>query len=489
VKRAAVAMVLGLLAAHCAGGSGDSAPAPVGKRADDGGLNQANQDGAAPNEKDAACAGHDATDDPDDDGLDTNCDGADGIVGKDIYLSTIAGADTNAATPTAPLRTIAAATTLATRTHGRILVASGQYPVEKLSTTGGWAIYGGYVPSFLGKPKRDVTVLAAPPSGLFIDGVDQGSFAHLTVQSDVASDANHRSTHGIRSRAKALVLDDVIVAAGEAMHATAGKPGDPGDPDASQCASAPRSSWPAGASGDLGAPRAPADGTAGTAGITGSSGTARLVLKDESVALSDDAALGGADATRGAPGGPGGAGTLNNVQYNGATYSTVDVGSGISGVGGCPGNPGGPGQSGGAAAALLVLDGAVHATRSVFRTGAGGTGGDGGVGGAGGDGAFGSAPNIISYPTLPLAGECKTPGDDHLGRSCAAYGGRGGTGGTGGTGGAGAGGWTLGIVTATSAVANLDPSTTFELGRPGEGGASDHGRAPSGKSAPTFALP
>ena len=104
--------LLALSSTHC--GSGASSTAGQDSDNDAGSsTSQIDTDGGGAD----ACTAMGATDDPDDNGIDANCDGADGIVGVDVYVSSASGLDTNVGTPTAPLGTLAAAITLAGTRH------------------------------------------------------------------------------------------------------------------------------------------------------------------------------------------------------------------------------------------------------------------------------------------------------------------------------------------------------------------------------------
>jgi hypothetical protein len=446
-----------------------------------------------------ACGG---TDDPDDEGLDTNCDGVDGVVGRDTYVDDATGSDSNPGTPTRPMKTIAAAVTAAGSTKGRVLVARGSYGFDKdtLAVPGTWSLYGGYPSSFAGTPKRQLTVLNAGAAGLLVDAADDAKLVHMTIVGASGTD-KQLTSHALRAKAKRLVLDDVVVQAGDGL---SGLPGVPGAPGASGLWG---HSATAGAGGDrtpmdCGTPtdsynatgaqdpfanaagKPPAnltthtfasngdDGIAGTDGLNG----ARMPVLTSDVLGWKPGLPGGSDATAGF-GGAGGADTWSPTTYY--------LYGGGGGAGGCAGKGGGGGEGGGGSVAIVVLDGTLEITRSVLQTGFGGTGGAGGVGGAGGAGGWGGKPSQPGK-SFPDADKCTTA-TDPSGYGCVAYGGRGGTGGDGGHGGGGAGGWTLGIVTVKSAVASVDSVTTIKLGKPGTGGASGaSGRAPDGESRGTF---
>jgi len=125
-----------------------------------------------------------------------------------------------------------------------------------------------------------------------------------------------------------------------------------------------------------------------------------------------------------------------------------------------------------------VLSGKVTVTRSLLATGFGGNGGDGGFGGDGGRGGPGGAPQKGRYGPIPA----------DLSSYTSAIGGAGGQGGKGGRAGAGAGGWTIAVLTAAGAAADVATTTQFQLGKPGVGGQSASGVGPIGQKQTIYRL-
>jgi hypothetical protein len=435
---------------------------------------------------DGGCTPTDTLDDPDDDGVDANCDGADGVVGKDVYVDATTGLSTNPGTPKAPLATLEQGIKLAVSRSGRVLVAAGTYTLDKLDASGEWKVLGGYDASFRGKPSRTLTTLNVPSTGLVLSAASRATLAHLTILGANADAKTPPSAHALRTSVEDLLLDDVLVRAGDARSGVDG-----------------------------------ADGALGLAGATGKPG---MVSIGNGQTLCADGAFGGTKTigamggsaspdgkpagVGGSPGGNGGDGLhgadgLDAVRtprlkagllewasakpglgdgtpgYGGAGGANKDVGGyvgilkgGQGGNGGCPGHGGDGAESGGGSAAIVLLGGKVTVKRSELRTGVGGNGGNGGVGGAGGAGGKGGAK------------QCASPD----GTLCGSDGGNGGSGGKGGHGGGGGGGWTLGIVTTGTATATTDPSTTFLLGAPGVGGEGAAGYAAGGDKRNTLKL-
>jgi hypothetical protein len=468
---------------------------------DDGGWNTTPTHG---NDGGDACA---ATDPPDDQGIDSNCDGADGVIGKDVYVDAAGGQDSNEGSPSAPLRTLGAALKLATSRGGSVLVDAGTLQDSDLSAPGTWAIYGGYSTTFIGAPQRAVTTVTPSSTGLLVENATSARLAHLTVQSQApATTSDPLSTYGLRTSAQKLALDDVDIQAAPASSGTSGAPGSPGAAGGNSSSALPwKCNGVAIPNWSIGARFASPDGVtqvgkwpstpalqamAGQNGNDGADATGTLTLSNGLVT----SAAGTAGLGDGTPGYGGAGQTSNGATY---LYGSSEIVGGYGGNGGCPGTGGKPGTNGGSSIAVLVISGHVDITRSSIGASLGGTGGDGGAGGAGGWGGWGSPPTVVSGPAVSVDSTCPDTGQhaaiggkDRMGLGCAAYGGQAGDGGAGGHGGGGAGGWSVGVLMASDASSSIDSATTVTPSKGGEGGAGSQGlRAPSGQSHSQYTLP
>jgi hypothetical protein len=453
-----------------------------------------------------------AKDDPDDMAADSNCDGADGVVGVDVYVNAATGGDTNIGTPTKPMGTIERALALAATRGGKVLLAGGPFEVATLDQPGTWTLYGGYDATFTKPPRRELTILRAPATGLLVDLATDAGLVHVTVQGAAASDAAFPSAYGVRNKALKLRLDDVALQASDALAGAAGTTGAAGTngllgvvganvqgtPPSLDCvgtdAPVTLRGTSAGSAGGGGAlpgdvtlvpPRIASPGGAGRPGTDGGD-AAKLPSITAGFLRLAPGGVGKANGTGGYAGAGGGSATFV-ASYPNVLY----VYGGGGGSGGCPGLGGGGGASGGSSVALLVLSGEVEISRSSLTTGSAGSGGDGGPGGPGGLGGGGgqAAAERGSTPVV-LPPQCLTSSDDPLKLNCAEYGAAGGPGGPGGRGGGGAGGWSIGVATGGSSTANVDAATTTTLGRAGDGGAGNGGGyAPAGENHATYKLP
>jgi len=481
--------------AGCGADSGGSAPATHTDPAADAGSNP--PDGGAEGQAPTECGSAGASDAPDPEGKDENCDGADGVVGVDVYVDPSAGSDTNPGNPAAPLRSLKAAISLAGSRGGRVLLGKGQIDIDVLEAADSYEIHGGYSPTFVGQRKRESSVLApTKPLGLALSGANEVTLVSLSIIGRNADD-KVTTAHALRTSVSHLKLVDVEVRAGNAAPGVVlGAPATGGDPGANatgsagtqlSCKGAAQPSYSFGAAvgkvNALGAlpgnctTKTPAtSGAPGQVGTHGAHATKEPVLEDGLVrwtagsAAPDDAGPG--------LGGAGGANCVILGNYGGG-----------AGSGGCPGGAGAGATSGGGSVAVLVLAGKLTLAGSLLRTGFGGNGGNGAPGGEGGIGGRGARPGCgvgVDCNKIPV--EC-TPATDPYKLNCAGWGGAGGPGGKGGHGGAGAGGWTIGVVTVGAASAKHDADTSFELGAPGNGGDGATTRAPDGEQHETWALP
>jgi len=516
MKTVVLASPLFLILAACAAGghtSGQtqpdntSQPDAGGDDASEGGPGSGDDGGSGPvgTRGDAGGDACGTTDAPDDQGVDSNCDGADGIVGKDVYVDPSTGEDTNEGTPMAPLRTLTAALKLATGRGGSVLVDAGTLQDSDLSATGTWAIYGGYATTFVGAPQRALTILSPTSSGVLVEKASSARLAHLTVQTQPPATTDPSTAYGVRSSASTLALDDCDIEAPPAGSGTSGAAGTAGAPGAGygneqRCNGALAPNWANGAGAANGIATSP-DGvtqpgrwpstpakqaTSGLPGIDGVDASGKLTLSNGLV--SSDSGTAGASSGTAGYGGAGSSG--NGTNATDCQYEQMWIFGGGGGNGGCPGGGAQPASSGGSSIALLVISGHVDVTRSNLQSSLGGTGGDGGAGGAGGAGALGAAPSKLSGTgTLSVPSTCPSASQDVMQLECTAYGGQGGNGGAGGRGGGGAGGWSVGVLMASTASSSIDSATTVTVSKGGAGGAGSQGlRAPSGQSHSQYTL-
>ncbi len=444
------------------------------------------------------------TDEPDAAGSDENCDGADGIVGTDVYVS-VSGSDTNPGTPDAPLKTITKALEFAHSRSGRVLVAAGGFDIVAISQPGDLKVHGGYPLQFVGKREASATSLkASSPEGIVVSEADSVHFETLTIAGVSAKEATQRSSQALILDVPNSKLVDVRVIAGDAISGSSGVSGTSGGPgkdgnyssgtNPTVCNGKQQPGYTGGvgrgeknsAGGSPGSCEQKKPAAAGAHGIHGTDGANASPLPTfENGALRWPDAFDALDDAQPGFGGAGG-GTCKFA----AGYG---MGSRGGGSGGCPGTPGTKAESGGGAIGVVVLSGTLVVERSLIRTGFGGDGGDGGAGGSGGPGGKSMAPSCpswltecMAFPEIPLL--CQ-PATDPWKVNCAHWGGTGGPGGDGGHGGGGVGGSTVGILTLGAATSEFDAATTFELGVPGKGGEGSGGaRAANGEKRKQWAL-
>lgn len=437
-----------------------------------------------------------AADEPDPEGVDTNCDGADGSVGTDVYVDGALGSDTNPGTPVAPLRTLPNALALAQARKAHVLLANGDYTLSKLSTSGDYTVHGGYPKSFLGSRKRELTVLQAETAaGISIENAGTVHLESLTIQGLDATDELQSTAHALALEVTEAQLVDVEVISGDGLPGANGEEGIEGESGKNAigkygtsgltCDGALQPTFsngaqagsPNGQGGPAGNCTLKLPATTGKPGLPGSSGVNAASLPVVSSGFVSWP--NGSDGTDGQPG-FGGAG--GGICSPGAT-------SGGGATGGCPGKPGAGGASGGGSVAILLLSGSLTLENSRVRTGYAGNGGDGGKGGKAGKGGLGAKPSCGYGIDCTKLVEVCVPASDPYKMGCALYGGAGGPGGDGGHGGAGTGGWTIGVVNVAGTTVTIDSGSDFELGITGKGGEGDGGvRAPDGQKRKVLEL-
>ncbi len=457
------------------------------------------------------CSDPSEPDMPDALGEDSNCDGADGTLGIDVYVNPENGDDSNSGTPQSPVATLERAVELARARDGSVLVSAGVLAPNPLSLDTDLRVFGGYDSSFLGKPERHETTIKTGAEGWSIESIGSVELHGLTVlgaNAQFTTTEHAASTFALVLDVSDALLQDVNLEAGDAVSGINGEPGEAGErgidaingmgaeglkcsfsaqPDFTNGADQNRANACGQPAGDSYSAIPPQTGHAGYAGTDGSNADGVPDL-DDGTLFFGVASPGIGDGTPGF-GGPGGdyiPQSNHCIKRNGLFY---DVRGGGGGTGGCPGQGGQPGTSGGGSVALLVRTGTVTIQGSRLATGFGGAGGDGGRGGTGGDGGNGAVPKIRSH-VLSCYGESvsvemnATCPPDSSGFNCAGYGAAGGKGGEGGHGGGGAGGWTIGVLTVGAAAAHLDGATVLDLGKPGTGGMGGVARAPDGQKSP-----
>ena len=442
-----------------------------------------------------------ATDKPDLDFVDSNCDGIDGDAAKAIFVS-LSGNDALPGTMIAPLCTLAAAVAAADARDKDVYVGAGTYS-EALTMVSHVGVYGGYSTSW----RRSLTPTTRITGAATASGDTEGAVAlnvagtttlQLVTLAPSVPGAPGASSYGLRGlHSPGLRIEHVTVVAGPGRDGTAGAKGSDGRPggdggfggfpDYGAAGTSPvghtggrggdiNSSTGAGRDGDPGqlltldffgrrggdggpGGKGGSDHTDGGHGYPGGSGT---FLADGAGAAPGNATPGsgvwhghdGAMARGGSDGhggGGGGSGGLEGCPCN-TNYAGIGGGGGGGGEGGGGGYGGGAG--GGSFGIFLIASAGAVVRDSTVTTEFGGPGGPGGRGGLGGAGGTGGRGGFAS------SNDGSDGGD----------GGHGGAGYPGGNGGGGAGGPSAAIVGLTPADV---AGTTLHHGAGGAGGGGD----------------
>ncbi|MCA2980470.1 MAG: DUF1565 domain-containing protein [Myxococcaceae bacterium] len=401
---------------------------------------------------------------PDENGLDSNCDGVDGDLTLAVFVDVVTGNDSNAGTRTSPLQTIAQALDAG---RPQVLVSSGTYPEALGFGTWNFGIYGGYDSTngwrrTAARPTLTEPLTVSGDGGTFTldffrvstpNGASSRSAVYALVVEDVAGGVTFSRSEFVAGRGG----DGLAGTSGPAgANGGAGGPGleggDPGAGGASTCgadglrggrggtaASLDGETIDGGASGGAGlvctaAPCAAWSGLDGARGLDGGAGaTAADGTSPGLIVNRRWSPIDGSDGGTGAPGQPGQrAGGGGAAQDPDAGLIALGGGAGGTGAGGCGGLGGTGGQSGGASIAVLLVNASPAFDRCTFSTQGGGTGGAPGAGGPGGLGGAGGRGGLGEQLALLAGGDGGT-------------GGAGGHGGPGGAGGRGAGGPSIGV--------------------------------------------
>ena len=443
---------------------------------------------------------------PDDDFIDSNCDGIDGDASRAVFVSLV-GTVGGAGTMDEPAATIGEGIQLAQEKSFDVYVCKGTYPEELKITDNGVKIYGGY-DCVQGWERGNHATVIAPPVGvpLTIQGASGVRVERLRFQASDATAPGGSSIGGIISDSIDVALHGVAISAGQGAagaDGTAGavytKPARAGAVATGTCASSycmtggiggytnPGDTCPDGSKmrwggrGGNGASVSPyvaatnganAQYTRGLGGLVSSTPSQRngktgynrdpsangttsalqLGLFNDFVYQAINSGAAGTPGLR-ANGGGGGAGAAM-IDNGGGTSFRAGDGGGQGGFGGCGGRAGTGGAGGGGSFSLLVASSEVTVTLSEFSSA---QAGGGGAGGAGADGQNGGAGG-------PVVGKLSPGG----------AGGRGGKGGSGGDGAPGGGGPSI-VIAVLSGDAPILEQTNLS---PGEGGVG--GKFPAG---------
>jgi len=455
---------------------------------------------------DAGCVPTGAIDEPDQAGLDVDCDGFDGDLSRAVFVDAVNGADTNAGTQLAPKKTLGAA---AATSKVQLYLSTGTLTGTVTFTTA-VAVFGGY----------DATNWSRTTTKTVVNGalIAQPASNGRVVFEQLNVTAPQPSTPGAAS--VALTIQGAGTGSRVTSCRLAGGPGAPGDDGLAAPTVLGGQKGKAGGAGAVAADGGlggvgvncgdagfTLDGFAGGGGaialpgnggrgadltVGGAGGTAMQCTAGPCTGNDGVDGLSGADGTfssvrpadpssglgsisggqwvgpalgtwtpaeHGKPGGGGGGGgallDISNV------FTVRAGGGGGGGSGGCGGRSGTAGNAGGASMGLVLIDSSPTLHDVQLVSGAGGNGGVGGAAGAGGAGGLAIGGG---------AGE----NDGILGT--AGRGGAGLIGGRGGPGRQGPGGWggpVIGLFCSGTSAPVRDATTTWTAGAPGTGGAGD----------------
>lgn len=446
-----------------------------------------------------------ATDKPDNDYVDSNCDGIDGEISRAIFVA-LSGEDSNSGTdPDQPMYTIQAGIDKA-KEIGRdyVLISEGIY-VETITLQSNVSVYGGYSAAHDWERSQDYTTV--------VDGGEKtitgSAIVNVTLnQLDIHStDVGSRdSSYGIfLTGSSDINIEKCTITPGEGGSGTDGPDGTDGaaggngldggpgceDSNPPLCSTCDQPlggdggnslcGRHGGAGGDAG--KGSGSGLSGESGIEGTPGGAGGSSEDDG-----EPGAQGSDGSSGSSGSGGdNFGSLNASGYvpaNGLEGTSGSHGNGGGGGGGggggddicdsygssggggggggCGGTQGLGGNGGGGSFAVWLYDCSnVKVENCIIQAGIGGDGGTGGAGGSGGVGGSGGDGGAYGG-----AGE---QGDGGMG----AAGGNGGSGGNGGHGGGGGGGPSIGIVSlSTTLNPDFQTQNVFVAGTGGTGGSS-----------------
>lgn len=367
-------------------------------------------------------------------GVDSDCDGFDGVAADTVFVDATGGSDSGTCGPVgSPCATIGQGVANANGTgKGVVQVSAGSYGGFTLS--GDLVVRGGYESDFVGR--LGTTTVTGNGTGVLADGAVSGAtLADLHIHSGTPAGTG-ASSYGVRATGSTLNIktSTVTAAAGSAGVAgttptgalTAGTNGAAGGNGGQH--SVPGGATGGGAGANAGGNGGSGEGTTGAAGANGGSGGGGGC--NNCVSNSSYSGGGAGGGYTGPNGSTGAAGTAGGAVFS-ATYSPTN---GTGGGAGTNGGGGGGGGGGGRACDYWACAGQWTGGGAGGKGGGGGQGGGGGTGGTSGGGSFAvyshNSTVVIDANTTLIAGNGGAGRNGGAGQVGAA-GGSGGKGGNG----------------------------------------------------------
>ncbi len=462
-------------------------------------------DGEPENGCEYECTATSGEDEPDDQFMDTNCDGVDGEVAKAVFVA-VEGNDLNPGTPDAPKRTIQAAIDAALSMPGKeyVIVSEGEYE-ESVSLRNGVSLYGGY--SYRDNWRRSstykATIKGTSNVALSAIGINQPTeVVRIDVRGkDFSSGSQSSYAVYVRNSSSALEFRFCEIHGGRGGNGANGEPGTEKGADGLPGENGQNGQHNGCSSGNGGSGGYSVCGS-GKSGGRGGCGSGNGAAGSSASDCSGGAGGSGVgdcweNAGNGSRGGDGADGAQGSKGSDGSTTGSVvngywvgerggDGGRGQNGTPGCGG-----GGGGGSDGWFLCSD---------DRGGGGGGGGGAGCGGEGGKGGEpgGGSFGFFLYNASPIIEHCHIITEDggdggaggegadggsggaggsggvgYDGAGSGGAGGNGGNGGKGGTGGGGSGGISVGIYKAGSSNPHVDSATvSWDIGLGGHVGGT-----------------
>ena len=474
------------------------------------------------------CPGWDGLPDlPDKEGIDSDCDGLDGVKAQAIFVDPLNGLDSNSGEFGLPVQTLAHGIELAKAVtpHKSVYASAvGTYSTQ-LVLSDGVDIYGGFNPvDGWSHSNGQLSILNVTGAAVVATGLTLPTtlaFFDIRANSDLSRPSG--STYGIWAKAcSALTIANCKITSGNGVDATnaaaakdgvagivgytasyssggggatvnpcgvstaGGQGGSGGNGSADGADGFAGGNGTGGGLGGKGGLHCSStsgcssgygtwgnNGTDGSAGAAGAAGLPSGSVSSDGVWLPARASDGAAGTAGFGGGGGGGGGGVSDIGSFCNSVFLTGGGGGGGGGGGCQGE-GGKGALGGGGSFGIYLYGTTpHILDTNISVGYGGKGGNGSAGGAGGYGAAGGQGREKADYSY-RCGLIFTYYDQSGGGGRGGYGG---SGGKGGSGGGGSGGPAAGIYSIEEPpVTNGEiTNVSFMIGGPGTGGASPGG--------------